>query len=47
MSSLCKKNEAKKFLQPAIQYFNEIWHVRKKVWPPATPDKDRDSIGNT
>jgi len=29
-----RKNKAKFFLRPAIQYFNEIWPVRKKVWPP-------------
>jgi len=29
-----KKNMPKFFLQPAKQYFNEIWPVRKKVWPP-------------
>ena len=40
MWSLCKKNEAKKFLRPAIQYFNEIWPVRKKVWPPLLYSND-------
>jgi hypothetical protein len=34
MWSLCKQNKAKKILQSAIQYFNKIWPVRKKVWPP-------------
>jgi len=28
-----RKNKAKFFLRPAIQYFNEIWPVRKKVLP--------------
>ncbi len=32
-----EKIRQKKFLRPAIQYFNEIWPARKKVWPPATP----------
>ncbi len=27
-------SKTKKILRPAIQYFNEIWPVRKKVWPP-------------
>ncbi len=34
---LCDLNvwkKAKKKLQPTIQYFNEIWPIRKKVWPP-------------
>jgi len=29
-----EKKAKKNFLRPAIQYFNEIWPVRKKVWPP-------------
>jgi len=29
-----RKNKAKFFLRLTIQYFNEIWPVRKKVWPP-------------
>ncbi len=32
--SYFKKNKPKFFLQPPRQYFNEIWPVRKKVWPP-------------
>jgi len=45
MWSLRKKNKAKKkFLRPAIQYFNEIWPVRKKVWPPLLYSKNFDSF---
>jgi len=29
-----RKNKANFFLRPAIQYFNEIWPARKKVWQP-------------